>query len=46
MNRLRNKANDVADTTVKTPKDIELLDKISVLLQKQNELLEKQNKNS
>jgi len=40
MNRLRNKANDVEDKQVATPKDIELLNKISNLLEKQNELLQ------
>jgi len=40
MNRLRNRADDVEDTQVVTPKDIELLNKISNLLEKQNELLQ------
>ncbi len=40
MNRLRNRANDVKDKEVVTPKDIELLDKISKLLEQQNELLQ------
>jgi large conductance mechanosensitive channel len=41
INRLRNKADDVKDETVKTPKDIELLDGIKELLERQNELLKK-----
>ena len=41
MNTLRKKADDPKDTTEVTPKDIELLDKISVLMAKQVELLEK-----
>jgi large conductance mechanosensitive channel len=39
MNQLKNKAQDVKDKTVKTPKDIELLNKMTELLEKQNELL-------
>ena len=39
MNSLRNKAEDTKDKTVKTPKDIELLNKVAELLEKQNELL-------
>lgn len=42
MNRLKNKAQDTEDVTVQTPKDIELLDKVTKLLEKQNELLQKQ----
>ena len=41
INQLRNKAEDVKDESVKTPKDIELLDGIRDLLERQNELLEK-----
>ncbi|MFT5766041.1 MAG: large conductance mechanosensitive channel [Saprospiraceae bacterium] len=41
INRLRNKAEDVKDKTVKTPKDIELLAHIKELLAHQNELLKK-----
>src|SRR5690606_12175560 len=41
MNTLRNRANDVGDQTVKTPKDIELLNNIQLLLEQQNELLKK-----
>lgn len=40
MNRLKNRADDIHDTTVKTPKDIELLTRVANLLEKQNELLE------
>lgn len=43
MNSLRNKADDVEDKTVKTPKDIQLLNDISESLKKQNELLERKN---
>lgn len=39
MNRLKNKAEDVKDETVKTPKDIELLTKMTELIEKQNEIL-------
>lgn len=39
MNRLRNRAQDVEDAKVVTPKDIELLNKISILLEEQNALL-------
>jgi large conductance mechanosensitive channel len=42
INRLKNKAEDVKDETMKTPKDIELLNKVADLLEKQNELLKKQ----
>lgn len=41
MNSLRDKAEDTKDVTVKTPKDIELLNRVANLLEKQNELLEK-----
>ena len=44
MNRLKDKAEDISDPTVKTPKDIELLDRMTELLEEQNKLLE--NKNS
>ncbi|MFD1614025.1 large conductance mechanosensitive channel protein MscL [Gelatiniphilus marinus] len=43
MNRLRNKAHDAKDKTVTTPKDIELLSKLTDLMEEQNTLL-KQNK--
>lgn len=39
MNRLKNQAEDVKDETVKTPKDIELLTKMTELMEKQNEML-------
>lgn len=44
MNRLRNRAHDVEDEKVTTPKDIELLDRIATLLDKQNQLLQDQKK--
>jgi len=43
MNRLKNKAEDVKDETVKTPKDIELLTKMTELMEKQNEILSNKN---
>jgi len=39
MNRLRKKAQDTNDTTVATPKDIELLSKLNDLMEEQNNLL-------
>jgi len=42
MNRLRTKAQDTADTTVTTPKDIELLSKLTELMEEQNALLRKE----
>lgn len=39
MNRLRNKAQDIKDETVETPKDIELLSDLKNLMEEQNELL-------
>ena len=39
MNRLRNKAQDAADKTVTTPKDIELLGRLTDLMEEQNRLL-------
>jgi large conductance mechanosensitive channel len=39
MNRLRSKAQDTKDTTVVTPKDIELLSKLTDLMEEQNNLL-------
>ena len=39
MNRLRNKAQDSKDTTVATPKDIELLSRLNELMEEQNALL-------
>ena len=40
MNRLRNKAQDTKDKTVTTPKDIELLSKLTDLMEEQNALLQ------
>ncbi|MBD0822446.1 large conductance mechanosensitive channel protein MscL [Aestuariibaculum marinum] len=39
MNRLRNKSQDVQDETVATPKDIELLTKLTKLMEEQNNLM-------
>ena len=39
MNRLRKKAQDTTDSTVVTPKDIELLSNLGELMKEQNELL-------
>lgn len=39
MNRLRTKSQDVKDTTVVTPKDIELLSDLKNLMEEQNALL-------
>ena len=39
MNRLRNRAQDIKDETVATPKDIELLSKLTELMEEQNKLL-------
>jgi large conductance mechanosensitive channel len=39
MNKLKNKAEDVEDKTVTTPKNIKLLTKMTELMEKQNELL-------
>ena len=39
INRLKDKADDVDDTTIKTPKNIQLLSDINDKLEKQNELL-------
>ena len=39
MNQLKNKAEDTKDKTVPTPKNIELLTKMTELMEKQNELL-------
>jgi large conductance mechanosensitive channel len=43
MNRLTDKAHDASDSTVTTPKDIELLDRMTELLEEQNKLLENKN---
>ncbi|MCK8482077.1 large conductance mechanosensitive channel protein MscL [Psychroserpens algicola] len=45
MNRLRDKAQDPKNKVVKTPKDIELLSKLTELLEEQNALLKKPKKN-
>lgn len=42
LNRIRDKAHDPKDKTVKTPKDIELLSKLTDLMKEQNELLKKE----
>ncbi|MEW4922752.1 large conductance mechanosensitive channel protein MscL [Algibacter sp. 2305UL17-15] len=39
MNQLKKKAQDTKDVTVATPKDIELLDKLTQLMEEQNALL-------
>ena len=39
MNQLKNKAEDAKDVTVTTPKNIELLTKMTELMEKQNEML-------
>lgn len=39
MNRFKRRAQDVKDKTVETPKDIELLSKMSDLLEEQNAIL-------
>jgi len=41
INTLKNRANNPKDKSIKTPKDIELLHNITVLLEKQNNILEK-----
>ena len=41
MNRLRDKAQDPKNKVVKTPKDIELLSKLTDLMEEQNTLLKK-----
>lgn len=41
MNRLIKKAEDTSDQTVVTPKNIELLDKMTHLMEEQNELIRK-----
>jgi len=42
MNRLRAKAQDTKDTTVATPKDIELLSQLTELMEEQNALLKRE----
>ena len=44
MNRLKNKAQDSKDTTVATPKDIELLSNLNELMEEQNKLLRAERK--
>ena len=39
MNRLKKKAEDTNDVTVTTPKDIELLSRVTELLEEQNKLM-------
>ena len=39
MNQLKNRAEDTKDTTVKTPKDIELLNRMTELLEEQNKMI-------
>lgn len=39
MNQLKKKSQDTKDVTVATPKDIELLDKLTQLMEEQNALL-------
>ena len=41
MNRLRTKAQDTKDTTVATPKDIELLSQLTELMVEQNAMIKK-----
>lgn len=43
MNRIRRKSDDPKDKTVSTPKDIELLNKMTELLEKQVEIAEQNN---
>ena len=43
INIMRNKAEDPNDETLTTPKEIELLNKVTELLKKQNEILENKN---
>ena len=40
INVLRNRAEDPKDVTIKTPKDIELLNELTELIREQNRLLE------
>ena len=42
MNRLKRKAQDAKDNTVVTPKDIELLSNLNVLMEEQNKILKSQ----
>ena len=43
MNRLKNKAQDTKDSTVATPKDIELLSQLKDLMREQNKILREKN---
>jgi len=43
LNSLKNKAQDPKNTAVNTPKDIELLSKVSELLEEQNQILKDKN---
>ncbi|MDR9456182.1 MAG: large-conductance mechanosensitive channel protein MscL [Salegentibacter sp.] len=45
INRFRRKAEDPKDTRETTPKDIELLSKLTELMEEQNNLLKKENRN-
>ena len=42
LNRIRDKAQDPKNKTIKTPKDIELLSQLTDLMKEQNELLKKE----
>ena len=44
MNQLKNKAEEPNDKTVKTPKDIELLNQMTELLKEQNAMIQGNNK--
>lgn len=46
MNRLKRRAQNTKDTTVETPKEIEILTKISDLIEEQNSFLKKQRKSA
>ncbi len=39
MNKLKNKTQDTKDKTVATPKDIELLSRLTELMEEQNTLI-------
>lgn len=43
LNRLKDKAEDVEDMSIKTPKEIQLLSDLTKLIKEQNELLNKKN---
>lgn len=43
MNRLKRRAQDTKDTTVVTPKDIELLSRLNDLMEEQNNILKSKN---